>query len=45
MKMEMVGTHAEKTTRKHYQAGLILEPPRKTRKRKTQKHMEARTGD
>jgi len=44
-KMEMAGSHTEKTTREHNQTGLILEPPRETRKRKTQKHVEARTGD
>jgi hypothetical protein len=43
--MEMVGSHTEKTTGKHNLSGLVMESPREERKRKTQKHVETRTGD
>jgi hypothetical protein len=45
--MEMVESHTEKIAGKHNLSGIVMESPRKERKRKTQKHLETeikRTG-
>jgi hypothetical protein len=43
--MEMDRTHTEKTASKYNLSGLVMESPREERQRKTQKHVESRTGD
>jgi hypothetical protein len=43
--MEMVGSHYQKTARKHNLSGFVMESPREERNRKTQKHVETRTED
>jgi hypothetical protein len=44
--MEMVGSHTVKTAGKHNLSGLVMESPRKERKRKTKKkYLETRISD
>jgi hypothetical protein len=43
--MEMVGSHTEKTAKKHNLSSLVMEPSREERKGKTHKQVKTRTGN